>query len=310
MRAGFIGLALGLLAGIALALIRHATDTRFESAHQVADALGLPLLARIPAPPKGIRTVVSIDRPKSVEAEAYRMLRTNLEFTTLEREATTIMVTSATAGEGKSTTTANLAVALARTGKRVTVVDLDLRQPGISRLFAARNTPGITDVVRKGTTMDSAMHLVLNGTGPSQRLLDAGTTGVDPTLGDGSLHFIGTGRLPPNPGEFIASHAFADILEDLKASSDVVLIDAAPLLTVADTMALTDQVDAILLVVRMGNARRPLVGEMKRVLEDSRARVLGVAITGAPAVSGYGYYSQDSAYRHAHSDRSSIESEV
>jgi capsular exopolysaccharide synthesis family protein len=310
MRAGFIGLALGLLAGIALALIRHATDTRFESAHEVADALGLPLLARIPPPPRGVRTIVSMERPKSVEAEAYRMLRTNLEFTTLEREATTIMVTSATAGEGKSTTTANLAVALARTGKRVTVVDLDLRQPGISRLFAAKNTPGITDVVRKGTTIDSAMHLVLNGTGPSQRLLETATTGVGPTLAGGSLHFIGTGLLPPNPGEFIASHAFADILEDLKASSDVVLIDAAPLLTVADTMALTDQVDAIVLVVRMGNARRPLISEIKRVLEDSRARVLGVAITGAPAVPGYGYYGQDSAYRNAHSGRSSIESEV
>jgi Mrp family chromosome partitioning ATPase len=311
VRAGFIGLALGLLAGIALALIRHATDTRMGSANEVADALDLPLLARIPPPPKGVRTVVSIERPKSVEAEAYRMLRTNLEFTTLEREATTIMVTSATAGEGKSTTTANLAVALARTGKRVTVVDLDLRQPGISRLFAARNTPGITDVVLKGSTMDGALHLVLNGIGPSERLVEAGATaGADFVIGRGSLHFIGTGRLPPNPGEFIASHAFADILEDLKTSSDVVLIDAAPLLTVADTIALTDQVDAILLVVRMSNARRPLVAEMKRVLQDSRARVLGLAITGAPAVSGYGYYSQDSAYRQVPSARSSIESEV
>jgi tyrosine-protein kinase len=307
LRATFIGFALGLLAGIAIALIRHATDTRMRSANEVADALNLPLLARIPPPPKEVRTVVSLEKPRSVEAEAFRMLRTNLEFTTVGQEATTIMVTSATAGEGKSTTTANLAVALARTGKRVTVVDLDLRQPGISRLFAAKNTPGITDVVLKGATMRTALHLVLNGTGPSERL---STAGAGLVLGGGSLHFIGTGKLPPNPGEFIASRAFTDILEGLKKRSDVVLIDAAPLLTVADTVALTDQVDAILLVVRMSIARRPLVAELKRVLEDSGARVLGVAITGVPAASGYGYYGSDAAYRYVHSVRSSAEAEV
>lgn len=308
LRAGFIGLALGLLAGIALALVRQATDTRMHSANEVADALNLPLLARIPPPPKDVRTIVSLEQPKTAEAEAFRILRTNLDFTRLERGATTIMVTSATAGESKSTTTANLAVALARTGKRVTVVDLDLRQPGIGRMFAAKNVPGITDVVLKEATMGTALHVVLNGAGPSERLLTAGVEDAGLMQGGGSLHFIGTGVLPPNPGEFMASHAFADILQSLKQHSDIVLIDAAPLLSVADTMALTNQVDAILLVVRLSSARRPLIAEVKRVLEDSRARVLGVAITDVPTASGYGYYGQYTSpsyteFTYAQSDR-------
>jgi Mrp family chromosome partitioning ATPase len=175
-------------------------------------------------------------------------------------------------------------------------------------MFAAKNVPGITDVVLRQATMETALHVVLNGAGPSERLLTAGVDDAGLMQGGGSLHFIGTGVLPPNPGEFMASHAFADILQGLKQRSDIVLIDAAPLLSVADTMALTNQVDAILLVVRLSTARRPLIAELKRVLEDLRARVLGVAITDVPTASGYGYYGQHTSpsyneFTYAQSDR-------
>jgi len=290
-RAAVIGLFVGLLAAIAFALIRDATDTRLRSPNDITDALDLPLLARIPPPPSDVYGVVSIEKPRSVEAESFRILRTNLEFSALDRGVSTIMVTSALAGEGKSTTTANLAVAIAKAGKRVTVVDLDLRRPGMSRLFAMTNYPGITDVVMKKAELTNAMQLVFNGRGPSEALAAKSVGGL--ALGNGSLHLVGTGELPANPGEFIASRAFAEILQQLKANSDVVLIDAAPLLAVADTMALTDQVEGVLLVVRRSMARRSIIGEMKRVLEGSRAPLLGVAITDVPALAEYEYYGHD-----------------
>ena len=131
---------------------------------------------------------------------------------------------------------------------------------------------------------------MFNGRGPSDA---RPTSGVGLTLGNGSLHLVGTGELPANPGEFIASRAFAEILREVRQRSDVVLIDAAPLLAVADTMALTDQVDAVLLVVRRSTARRSIITELKRVLEGSRAPLLGIAVTDVPALSDYQYYGHD-----------------
>ena len=139
VRNGVLGLALGLLFGVGLAFLWETLDTRVRSAEEIAERLGLPLLARIPAPPRRLRNenrLVMLADPAGIHAEAFRMLRTNLEFANLERGARTIMVTSAVETEGKSTTIANLAVALARAGKRVALVDLDLRRPFLARLFA------------------------------------------------------------------------------------------------------------------------------------------------------------------------------
>jgi succinoglycan biosynthesis transport protein ExoP len=304
LRASVIGLALGLLVGVALALLRDATDTRLRSATEIAEALDVPLLARIPPPPKGVWALVSLEKPASIEAEAFRILRTNLEFATLERDAKTVMITSGTAGEGKSTTAANLAVALAKAGTRVTVVDLDLRQPGISRLFDVKNGPGITDVALKRATLRTATTLIMKGAAPGESLPEPGSDAQ--RLDEGSLHFVGAGTAPPDPGAFIASRAFADILAGLKRRSDVVLIDAAPLLSIADTMALTDQVDAVLVVVRLSSARRPMVEELKRVLDSSPVSVLGVAVTDV-SVPPYEHYI---SRLYLNSARSSAEAEA
>ena len=299
VRALSIGLFLGLLLGIAAALIRDVTDTRLRSADEIAEEFGVPLLARIPPPPRRLgrnQQLVSIKAPQSVDAECFRILRTNLEFTNIERQATTIMVTSAVPGEGKSTTVANLGVAMARAGKTVIVVDLDLRRPVLGRLFDIPPGPGIAEVALGRVELGRAIVAVPNvAVGGSERAADDSSRSHN-----GSLLFVRTGVRPPNPDEFIASHVFGDILKELKTHADVVLIDSAPLLTVGDAMALSARTDAVVMVARLGIARRPVLLEARRVLLASPAPVLGVVVTGVAAPhSGYGEYGSTSKDRNA-----------
>ena len=265
VRAAVIGLMLGIFGGIAFALIRDATDTRLRSPVEIADALQLPLLARIPAPPKGMTGVVSLEKPRSVEAEAFRILRTNLELINLERDATTIMVASGTEGEGKTTTAANLAVALAKAGKNVVAVDLDLRRPGLGRLFSVANEPG-HHRCRAQQDRPPGCDADRHERSRSGDALSTSRTIQDSRAPQGSLHYIGTGIVPPNPGEFIATHAVADLLNSLKKNADIVIVDSPPLLSVGDGIALMSQVDAVLIVSRLTKNRRPIIGELKRVL--------------------------------------------
>ena len=159
-RNGILGLALGIILGIGLAFLWEALDTRVRSAQEIGEKLGgLPLLARVAAPSKKLRAenhLVMLDDPTGVQAETFRMLRTNLDFVTLDRDVRTIMVTSAVEQEGKSTTIANLAVALARAGQRVVLVDLDLRRPFLDKFFDL-NGPGITQVALGHASLDDAL---------------------------------------------------------------------------------------------------------------------------------------------------------
>src|SRR5918999_2414935 len=153
----------GLLFGIVLAFFRDAMDTRIRSSDEVAERLGAPLLARIPEPPRrlhGTNRLVMLADPNGTDAEAFRMLRTNLDFVSLERQAGAIMVTSASEREGKSTTFANLGLALARSGKRVVLVDLDLRRPFLDTLFGLEGTAGVTNVALDLVTLDEALATV------------------------------------------------------------------------------------------------------------------------------------------------------
>jgi tyrosine-protein kinase len=290
VRNGTLALLFGLVLGVGLAFVRDALNTRIRSAAEVEERLGLPLLGRIPEPPRSLRRknrLVMLDHPRSPEAEGFRILATNVELVNLDHGARTIVVTSALGGEGKSTTVANLAVAFARAGRRVVLVDLDLRRSSLDRFFVPRNdpaigAPGLTHVVLGRATLDQALLPVP---------IDDAVIRFDPSSNGGRagvLEVLQTGPLTPNPAEFIVSHALEDVLSQLAERADVVLIDAAPLLNLSDTVALSSKVDALVVVVHSTSTRRPVLGELRRVLDSARAVKLGFVFTGVTGDEAFG----------------------
>ncbi|MCA1682723.1 MAG: P-loop NTPase [Actinobacteria bacterium] len=297
-RNAVLGLGLGLILGIGLALLSHLLDTRVRSADDIRERLGLPLLARIPEPPRRLQAgneVVMLADPDSMHSEAFRMLRTNLEFVNLERRARSIMLTSAVEQEGKSTTAVNLAVAFARAGHRVALVDLDLRRPMLARVFGLEGRPGLTDVVLGDATLERAIASI--AVTPRSAGASAGGNGSRHGVA-GILEVLPSGRLPPDPGELVASAALDGILASLSDRAELVLIDAPPLLHVGDAMALSAKVDAMVIVARLNVLRQPMLHEVRRLLDSSPATALGFVVTGAELEAGYGvpgYYAYQAA---------------
>jgi capsular exopolysaccharide synthesis family protein len=288
-RYGVLGLALGLMLGIGLALIWDALDTRIRSAEEIAQRLGLPLLGRLPEPPKPIQradALVMLEEPTSVQAEAFRVLRTNFDFVNVERNARSIMVTSALEEEGKSTTVANLAIALARTGRRVVLVDLDLRRPYLDRFFKLDGRPGVTNVVLGHATLEEATARVAIPVAEGGSDLGEGN-GHSPV--GGFLDVLTSGPIPPDAGEFVGTGAVAHILRELSKRYDLVLIDTPPILHVGDALTLASEVDGLILMTRLPAVRRPILKELKRVLEHCPGTKLGFALAGAHLEEGYGY---------------------
>jgi Mrp family chromosome partitioning ATPase len=316
LRNAVLGAAVGLALGVVLAFLAHAFDTRVRSAEEIGVQLGLPLLARIPDAPKlrGENQLAMAHDPGGLQAEAFRMLRTNLEFVNLERGARVIMVTSAVQSEGKSTTIANLALALARSGRRVILVDLDLRRPILDRLFGLQGRPGVTDVALGHETLDRAIAWL--GLSRKTRLKGAGNgdgNGNDDGNGNGNTHVdavlgvLPAGPLPPDVGEFAGSNTLARIIAGVSQRADVVLIDAPPLLNVGDGLALSARVDALLVVTRLKVVRQGMLGELRRLLDTSRTPALGFVVTDAAEEEGYGRgygYGYGYGYGHGHSERS------
>ena len=306
LRNAVLGVLLGLLLGVGLAFLWEALDTRVRSSDEISARLGLPLLAQLPEPPKWLRDasrLAMLVDPSGVQAEAFRMLRTNLQFVTLSGEARTVMITSAVAEEGKSTTIANLAVALARAGKRVTLVELDLRRPLLDRFFDLEpGRPGITQVALGDATLDEAI-VPIAVRGPStgddhhHHHVNGNGNGNGNGGGYAVLRVLTAGAIPPDPGEFMSSRKLGEILAELRSQSDIVLIDAPPLLQVGDGLALSAQVDGTLVVTRIDVLRRGMLGDLGRLLEAMPARKLGIVVTGVRhRALGYGYggyYRQD-----------------
>jgi Mrp family chromosome partitioning ATPase/LPS O-antigen subunit length determinant protein (WzzB/FepE family) len=298
-RNGVLGLVLGLFLGLGLAFLRETLDTRVRSAQEIGDRLGLPLLGRVPEPPKHLRSMdrlSMLEEPSGLHAEAFRVLRTNIEFSVLDSSVRTVMITSAVEQEGKSTTIANLAVALARGGQSVALVDLDLRRPYVDRFFDVGERPGITQVALGRATLEEALvPIPIASIKPSAALrprYEMSSNGHSNGNGNGvggRLYVVGSGPIPPDPGEFVASHALTSILLQLQEVAEVILIDAPPLLRVGDAMVLSAKVDALLLATRMEKVRRPMLTDIHRMLDTSPARVLGFVVTGAEAEEGYGY---------------------
>jgi len=283
-----LGLVLGLVLGVALAFVRDALNTRVRSAEEVHERLGMPLLGRIPQMPKRLVSengLAMLTDPGAPETEVFRILATNLGFANLDRGAKTIMVTSAGRGEGKSTTIANTAVALARAGSKVALVDLDLKRPALDRLLGLRRrgVPGITEVALGSVKLNEALvRIPIFGE-------DEREAGIRRASEEGALAVLQTGPIPPNTADFVASAWLGAVLDELAQTCDLVLIDAPPILQVSDAMALTAKVDALLVVTRISAIRRPALNELRRVLDHAPVAKLGFVLTGVRLQEGYGY---------------------
>jgi succinoglycan biosynthesis transport protein ExoP len=308
MLAGVFGLALGIVLGIGLAFLLEAFDARVSSADEVRRRLRLRLLGQIPEPSRAVvsrnELAVLVD-PSSATAEAVRMLRTNIDLINLERQtnidlvnferqAKSILVTSCVPREWKSTTIANLAVAYAQAGKRVALVDLDIRLPTLHFLFdIPPEQPGLTDVVLGYATLEEALcKIVFRETDVTLEQRVNGGLKIE-----GVLRLLACGSPPPNPGEFVGGHQVEAILAELRDRFDLILIDSPPLLLFGDALALSANVDGILVVTRLNLVRRATLNEVRRALDASAAPPLGVALVGAETDGGYGDYARYRRWR-------------
>jgi non-specific protein-tyrosine kinase len=259
-----LGLLLGLAAGALLALALDAMDRSVKSATQAEEVTDAPLLGVVPSK-KGRGRLVS--EKDSASAEAYRALRPAVRFVDPDNPPAVLMVTSPSAGEGKTSTAVNLAVALASSGVSVALVDADLRRASVAKTLGLEGAVGVTSVVTRTATLDDAL----------QRWRD-------------NLLVLPAGPLPPNPSEILGSEAMANLLADLREWADMIVVDAAPVLPVTDAVVLSTLVDGVLIVLRSGRTQRALAAEARRRLGGVGAAVVGCVLNAAKSSTAEGYY--------------------
>ncbi len=266
----------GLLIALGIAYTLEYLDDTVKSSEDVEAATGLATLGTV-IKMKGdggrseIYRLATLLYPRGPAAEAYRTLRTNLEFAAVDEPVRTLLVTSSIPGEGKTTTASNLAVAFAQAGRRVILLDADLRKPGVHKVFDLPNVAGLTSLLR---TDDVAIDDVVQATEEER------------------LQVITTGLLPPNPAELLGSNRMKTILERLVAAADLVIVDSPPLQAVTDAAILSAITDGTLLVIDAERTRRGAAGHGREALAKADARVLGVALNriSTRAGSNYVYY--------------------
>jgi Mrp family chromosome partitioning ATPase len=211
--------------------------------------------------------------------EAYHKLRVSFDFANLEPRASVVMVTSAVPAEGKSTTAANLAVALASVGRRVILVDLDLRQPTLHKFFGLDDRPSVSDVILGTASIADSLARV--GVPDKTGVAPAHGNGYRPHASGGVLYVLPGGAAPTDPTPLLASRALADLLEELRLRADLVLVDTPPVLPLSDAMTISAATDGYVIVSRVDLVRRRTLWELRRELGASNATGLGFVITDA-----------------------------
>jgi polysaccharide biosynthesis transport protein len=280
--------AIGLLVSIALAFLLEFFDDTIKSSEDIERIPGVTTMGSIrrfrPEEASDNRLILK-ESTRSALSEAYRVLRTNIQFVSVDKPLQTILVTSANPAEGKSTTIANLSIVMAQAGKQVILVDGDLRRPSLHRMFGLSNTIGLTNVLLSD---DPAQAMVLQ------------STGVD------GLSLLSSGPLPPNPSELLGSQRMAKALEYLKTQADIVLIDSPPAMSVTDPVVLAGLVDGVIAVVDAGRTRAGALLRLKELIGATRTPLIGVVLNKLLESSSgyyYRYYYYYSHYGHRDGDR-------
>lgn len=205
--------------------------------------------------------------PKSITAESYRSLRTNIQYSSIDKQVKTLVVTSSNAGEGKSTVAGNLAYTFFQSGKRVLIIDCDLRKPSLHRKFNVSNEVGLTDVLVGTSELNKVMKKI-----------------------DDNLYLLTTGTLPPNPAEIIGSNTMENFLDECKINFDYIILDTPPILPVTDSKLLAIKADATVLVVRSEISKSKHVSQAFKELEKVNANVIGTILNDVEVHSERLYY--------------------
>jgi len=213
-------------------------------------------------------TLVALSDPQSAAAEAFRTLRTNIQFASLDQSLHMLTVTSVGIDEGKSEVAANLAITMAQAEQRVILVDGDLRRPALHTLFGLTNDQGLT----------SMLFAPEGSAAPLQQTSVPG------------LQLLSSGPLPPRPADILGSRRMGEILHGLRDIADVIIIDTPPVLAVSDTVVLAPRVDGVLLVMQAGRTRREHARQARNVLDKAKANIVGVVLNGAELTQASGYY--------------------
>ena len=293
LRSAILGFGIGLFAGIGLAFLLEQFDTRLRRAEEVADLLRQPILARVPRLSREqvkSPTLVTLSHPGDRVSEAFRLLRTNLTFMDVDGTARSIVVTSSLQGEGKSVTVANLAVTLALGGKKVVVVDADLRRPRQHRLFNLPNETGASSVAVGGASLPMSTLRPVDVVSPDGDGTADFASWAAARSGVTKLWVLTAGPIPPNPGEIVASQRFSAMLKTLSAEADLVLIDSPAMLAVGDTAALASEVDGLVFLVDMEQARRPVLQAAADQLYRLPCTMMGLVVRMSSGRHGAGYH--------------------
>lgn len=238
----------------------------------MADTLSTP-----PTPPQlqGKDALIAYFQPRSSQAEAFRQLRTAIQFYDLDHPVRSVLVTSTGPDEGKSSTVANLAITLAQAGHKVALVDCDLRHPSLHHLFGIENSSGLASLFLEGSSLEGVLR----------------ESGVP------DLRVLPGGPLPPNPAELLGSTRMEEILVSLRATAEYVLLDTPPVVPVTDAAVLAPHVDGVLLVLKAGKTKREMAQRAKALLEKAHARLLGVVLNNAKLDAGIKSYYADQGGR-------------
>lgn len=265
--AGVIGGA--LLAILALTLWT-LLDTRVRNADVLRRITPLPMLGAIPVHAGATRRPIFVQQPNSASAEAYRQVRSALRFAAVGHDIRAIAVTSSVPGEGKTTVAANIALSYAEAGLRVLLVDADLRRPMAAELLGLENAVGLTTVLVNDVSIERAIM----------------------TWGDGHLNVLTAGAVPPNPAELLASGRMGDVLSELRDHCDIMIVDTAPLLVVADASIIAPIVDAVIVVADSTRVRTAQFERTIASLDSVRASIAGIVLNRTPVPKRDNYYSQ------------------
>ena len=207
------------------------------------------------------------EKPKSIAAEAYRTLRTNIQYSSFDEEIRTIVITSSEPGEGKSTTAGNIAISFAQASKKTVIIDCDLRKPSLHKKFKISNIGGLSDILIGKEKIDDVIHHF-----------------------NEELDVITSGKLPPNPAEMLGSRTMERLLVALKERYDIIILDTAPLQAVTDAQILSTKSDGIILVVRAHATKRESVIQAKGLIEKVGGKILGTVLNGVENTRGKYYY--------------------